>query len=70
MAAQPNQYSTLIWRKSSASGADSGCVEVAKWELSVLVRDSRDRSGSVLAFTPTQWRGLMHWIKTQGPERT
>lgn len=63
MATQPNQDSTPIWRKSSASGADGGCVEVAKSKLSVLVRDSRDRQGTVLKFDPAEWRGFVGRIK-------
>ena len=51
MATQPNRDSALIWHKSSASGGGGECVEVAQRKSSVLVRDSGDRSGPVLAFT-------------------
>jgi hypothetical protein len=63
MAAQPNRDSTLIWRKSSASGESGGCVEVAKSESSVLVRDSRDRPGGVLVLSCAQWDQLLRRIK-------
>jgi hypothetical protein len=63
MASQPNRDSTLVWRKSRASGADSGCVEVASSQSSVLVRDSRDRSGPSLAFSPAQWGRFARRIK-------
>jgi hypothetical protein len=63
MATQPNRDSTLIWRKSRLSGESGGCVEVARWESSVLVRDSRDQSGAVLAFSSAQWFGLLWRIK-------
>jgi Domain of unknown function (DUF397) len=63
MAAQPNRDSTLIWHKSSASGGDGACVEVAKSGSCVLVRDSRDRSGAVLVLTRAQWLGLLRHIK-------
>jgi hypothetical protein len=69
MAAQSNQYSRLIWRKSRASGADGGCVEVAQSGSLVLVRDSRDRSGAVLKFTRGQWRGLVSLIKSGAADR-
>jgi hypothetical protein len=59
MAAEPTPYSTLAWRKSSASGGSGECVEVAQWESSVLIRDSRDRSGPVLVVNATQWLGLL-----------
>jgi hypothetical protein len=63
MTAQPNRYSTLTWRKASASTADGGCVEVAKSVSYVLVRDSRDRSGAVLELTCAQWLSLLRRIK-------
>jgi hypothetical protein len=44
------------WRKSSYSGnGGSDCVEVAAADH-VLVRDTRDRTGPVLRFTPQEWR--------------
>jgi hypothetical protein len=64
MAIRPNRDSTPIWRKSRASGADTGCVEVANWESAVLVRDSRAQPGAVLRFSPDQWRGFIGRVKT------
>lgn len=63
MVAQPNQRPTLIWHKSSRSGGSGECVEVAQRESSVLVRDSGDPSGAMLALTTSQWRGLVRRIK-------
>ena len=63
MTAQPNRYSTLTWRKSSASTADGGCVEVAKSDSFVLVRDSRDRSGTIIELTCGQWLALLRRVK-------
>ena len=43
------------WRTSSYSGNGGGnCVEVAA-DGRVLVRDSQDRSGTVLRFPPAAW---------------
>ena len=65
MTAQPNRYSTLIWRKSSASGGSGECVEVAMWKSCVLVRDSGDQSGTVLEFTSAQWLALLRRLKNE-----
>jgi hypothetical protein len=63
MATEPNRDPTLLWRKSRLSGESSGCVEVAKSESSVLVRDSRDQSGGMLEFSPDQWLTFVCRIK-------
>jgi hypothetical protein len=47
------------WRKSSYSGGNGGnCVEVGAQPQAgrVLVRDTKDREGPVLRFTPGAWR--------------
>jgi hypothetical protein len=44
------------WRKSSRSGNHGGtCVELAAGERAVLVRDSKDPEGPVLAFGAAAW---------------
>ncbi|SCF16194.1 protein of unknown function (DUF397) [Micromonospora viridifaciens] len=45
------------WRTSTRSGDNGGnCVEVAaNLPGIVAVRDSKDRTGPVLAFTPDSW---------------
>ena len=63
MPAQPSQHSALTWRKSKASQADGGCVEIACGGQSVMMRDSRDRSGPVLAFTAPQWSAFLRRIR-------
>lgn len=51
------------WRKSSYSGGNGGeCVEVAA-SGRVLVRDTKDRAGAVLTFTPDAWRAFAAGIK-------
>lgn len=43
------------WRKSSLSERD-GCVEARLLEEGdVSVRDSKDRNGPILTFTPDEW---------------
>ncbi|MEU1737601.1 DUF397 domain-containing protein [Streptosporangium sp. NPDC020145] len=57
---------SITWRKSSLSGANGdNCVEVTT-DLPglVAVRDSKNPSGPVLAFTADQWRSFLLRTKT------
>ncbi|MGE7437845.1 DUF397 domain-containing protein [Kitasatospora sp. NPDC001175] len=46
----------LAWFKSSYSGNEGGeCVEVAIASDTVFVRDSKDKHGPRLTFTPEAW---------------
>lgn len=53
------------WRKSSYSGNGGGtCVEVGEALRAVLVRDTQDRRGPVLRFSPAAWRRFADQVKT------
>ncbi|MFD7507460.1 DUF397 domain-containing protein [Streptomyces sp. NPDC059850] len=59
--------SELTWFKSSYSGGDGDeCVEVATCpENTVHVRDSKDKQGPQLAFSPTTWSAFVtHTART------
>lgn len=54
----------LSWRKSSYSGGSGGnCVEVADHDHHVMVRDTKDRPGPVLRFSPPAWRMFADQLK-------
>src|SRR5580700_8127065 len=54
----------LNWRKSSYSGNGGGeCVEIGASPDAVLVRDTTDRTGPVLRFTPAAWRRFADQVK-------
>ncbi|MFD1543883.1 DUF397 domain-containing protein [Nonomuraea guangzhouensis] len=57
--------SGAIWRKSSRSGSNGGqCVEVASNIPGIVaVRDSKDRGGPALTFTPGEWRAFLGGVK-------
>ncbi|HYS40409.1 MAG TPA: DUF397 domain-containing protein [Pseudonocardiaceae bacterium] len=51
----------LTWVKSSYS-SQGNCVEVAARDH-VLVRDTKDRTGPMLRFTPAAWRRFADRVK-------
>jgi hypothetical protein len=53
------------WRKSTYSGDNGGnCVEVAALADGIAVRDSKDRTGPVLTFSPKQWDAFTAGLKS------
>ncbi|MFF7456866.1 DUF397 domain-containing protein [Kitasatospora sp. NPDC008115] len=57
--------SELVWFKSSYSGNEGGeCVEVAEATSAVLVRDSKDKSGPHLTFSPAAWQAFVEFAQS------
>jgi len=50
------------WIKSSYSGSQANCVEVTVRDR-IMVRDTKDRTGPVLRFTPAAWREFAEQLK-------
>nr|WP_132875113.1 DUF397 domain-containing protein [Tamaricihabitans halophyticus] len=49
----------MTWRKSSYSAGSNGCVEVARTEGAVQVRDTKNRAGGQLTISGAAWRALL-----------
>ncbi|MDG4808380.1 DUF397 domain-containing protein [Micromonospora sp. WMMD1120] len=58
-----------VWRTSSRSGGEGNCVEVAGFPDTVAVRDSKDRHGPVLTFTPAAWTAFVALTRAPDPVR-
>jgi hypothetical protein len=53
-----------MWFKSSYSGSNgSSCVEVAALPDTIMVRDTKDRTGPVLRFSAEDWRAFTDSLK-------
>lgn len=63
MSATPD-WTRANWRKSTKSGGGGGaCVEYAELDGLHGVRDSKNRSGPVLAFTASEWIAFVGGVK-------
>ncbi|MDG9675409.1 DUF397 domain-containing protein [Micromonospora sp. DH14] len=58
------------WRKSTRSGAQGNCVEVAdNLPGIVAVRDSKDPDGGSLTFGQASWQSFVNLAKVIGTAR-
>lgn len=69
MSVTPN-LSGAVWCKSSRSGGNGACVEVAAIGGVVAVRDSKNPGGAVLASGLSGWQAFIGGVKSGGFERT
>ena len=52
------------WRTSTFSGGNGSCVEVASNLPGIIaVRDSKDRPGPALVFTPDEWTAFLAAVR-------
>lgn len=57
-----DRAAALSWRKSSSSATEN-CVEVAFSDSSILIRDSKQRSGDILEITSSEWQDFLSEIR-------
>lgn len=50
------------WRKSTHSSTNA-CVEVAFVDAQVAVRDSKNKDGVILLFTPVEWKAFLGGVR-------
>jgi len=62
MVRQESKESTPAWKKATASGA-GGCVEVARIDGDVAVRDSKHPDGDILTYAPEEWADFLAHLK-------
>jgi hypothetical protein len=54
---------TSHWRRSTYSNSNNNCVEIAILDSGhVVVRDSKNEYGVVLAFTPAEWAAFIQGV--------
>jgi hypothetical protein len=51
-----------MWRRASYC-ASNECLEVARQDDLILLRDSKEASGSVLRYAPEEWLAFVRGIK-------
>jgi hypothetical protein len=54
---------SAMWRKSSRSGSNGNCVEVAFTGDMIAVRDSKNPAGAALIFTPAEWEAFVGGVR-------
>jgi hypothetical protein len=64
MAVHHQDLSRAAWRKSTYSGQDGNCVEIAANLPGIIaIRDSKNPAGPALTFTHSGWAAFIRGIK-------
>lgn len=67
MSGSDDRPGGLAWRKSSYSGGNGECVELAVNDQGeVWVRDSKNPAGPWLSFPAEAWRGFIGEVRCGG----
>jgi hypothetical protein len=62
-------HSRTMWRKSSRSGQNGNCVEIANLATSVGVRDSKSPNAGHLTFSRSTWTAFITQAKAGHHDR-
>jgi Domain of unknown function (DUF397) len=57
------EFASIAWQKSTASGPNGDCVEVASTAESVLLRNSQHPSGPMLTFSHREWAAFVIGVR-------
>ena len=68
MGVESEDHLPIDWRKSRFSADQGNCIEIAALTAAILVRDSKDISGPVLAMSPAQWTDFLQHVRNSRPE--
>ena len=65
------EINDLQWRKARRSANNGACVELAPAAGQILIRDSKDQNGPVIAYSEYSWRRFLAVAKVGrfDPER-
>ncbi len=59
----PKDQPHLVWRKSSYTGGNGNCVEVADLGDAIALRDSKNPAGPHLTITRPTWSAFIGGLK-------
>lgn len=59
----PQPLTGVTWIKATASAGNGQCVEVARLDDGIGVRDSKDPQGPILRFTAAEWSAFLDGAK-------
>jgi hypothetical protein len=54
---------SATWRTSSYTSGNGACVEIAELPDMTAVRDTKDRQGAMLIFSPLAWSRFVGEVK-------